>query len=318
MISISHLNRQSRVATIVDVPEIDVRDETLTATYHLKYRAALPEEVGKRFVVYLQSGFDPGLRPAVAAKLEVTLPEIDFLNEQSDTLDFTRDGKPRVKPSINPDHKVKRAKALVTQYLPSLGLDTVQAEQGEITLLAKLTALIDQQKVVFLSKTEWALAAKGPGGSPEGTEGITTPAPRGDRLISINGENHTLNAIIHELFHAIESDSLGSLDNGVVEGMTEYFALQASGLDARLAQDGGTVYRDNVRVLRLALAKGATIHEQLVQGYFLGRTDLLNRLIGGWKVYSAENEKIAFVYTGQSPTPQQIAALWKAVEDSFS
>jgi hypothetical protein len=290
----------------VDVPEIAVRDETLTATYHIRYRVALPEEVGKRFVVFLQSGFDPGLRPAVAGKLEVTLLEIEFVNEPRDTLDFTKDEKRVSNVLIKTDNKVKRAKALVLQYLPLLELDT------------ELTGLVDQQKVAFLSKTEWALAAQGPGGSPEGTEGITTPARRGERLVSINQENHTLNAIVHELFHAVESDVLTQLDGGVVEGMTEYFALQASGLDSRLAQDGGTVYRNNMRVLRLALARGAVTHPQLVQGYFLGNTGPLDRLIRGWKVYSAENEKIAFVYTGRVPSAEQIAALWKAVEDSFS
>ncbi|TMQ05917.1 MAG: hypothetical protein E6J90_41005 [Deltaproteobacteria bacterium] len=299
--------------------EIEVRDVSLTATYHIRYSGDAvtePGEVGygKRFVVYLQSGFEPRLRAAFADTFGVMLPEIDFINEQSDTVDYTFDNfggkKARIKFHPTPDYKVKLAKTFVTQYLPSLGLDTA--------LRGQLTALIDQQNVMFLNKTDWARAAKGPGGSAESTEGITTPDPRGKRRVLINNENHTLNAIVHELFHTIENDALTHIVTGVVEGVTEYFALQASGLDFRVAGDGGRVYRDNMRVLRLALAKGAVTHAQLVRGYFLGETAPLDRLIGGWNFYARENEGIAFTYTGVSPTPQQIAQLWQRVEAWFS
>lgn len=267
--------------------EIDVLDETGTVIYHIRYSdasSAEPGEVGhgKRYVVYLPSGFDPGRRSDVAGTLNATLADIDFVNEQSDTLDLTLQGQARGKISLSLVDKEMRAKTLVTQYLPSLGLDAVQTEQGGLTLRGLLTALVNQQKVEFLNETAWAWAMLGSPATPQTAEAITTPGPRGKRLVSINAENHTLNAIIHELFHAIASDALADLVGGVVEGMTEYFALQASGLDVRFAQDGGTVFGDNMRALRLALTNGVVTPTQLVRGYFLGETDPLAGLIASW------------------------------------
>jgi hypothetical protein len=286
--------------------QIDIPDETESRIYHIRYEVSSGEiETGKRYVVYLPSGFDPDakLRSAFVSKLEgvTQLSEIDFTNELNDTRNYTREGM-LVQDVMSFEHKEKRAKALVTQYLSSLGLETVhvQTERGETTL----TTLINQQRVMSLNQSAWASESAAQG-RPQAAEGITTPDPRGRRAVLINEENHTLNAIVHELFHAIKSYALTNLPGSVVDGMTEYFTLQAAGLDFRLARDATPVHADSVRALRLALTREGVTQEQLVQGYFLGQMDVLDRLRPAvtWKTALRDfhGKTVNFVWIGVNP-----------------
>jgi hypothetical protein len=182
-----------------------------------------------------------------------------------------------------------------------------------------IAKLIANQSVDFLNTQQFRFALHGsPGGSAESTEGITTPGEVGERKVIINTDNHTLNAIVHELFHSVESTILHELPNGLVEGMTEYFALHAAGLTFRRSIQSQTpIYADNLKFLRLALDKGAVSHDLLVRGYFLGEVKPLARLNEGWSLYSRLSEKISFGTTGRAPTPEDRARVWKQVEDAL-
>jgi hypothetical protein len=212
---------------------------------------------------------------------------------------------------LSDNSKVNRAKELVTRYIHSLGLAAITADD-----IAKLIA---NQGVAFLNKNEFAFAlSKSPGGSAEATEGITTPGQPGDRAVTMNADNHTLNAIVHELFHSVESSALTQLPGGLVEGMTEYFALHASGLTFRRPRDSKTpVYADNMRFLRIALAKAKVSHDSLVRAYFLGETGPLAPVIEGWHLYSKLHEQNSFMTTGKSPTKEQLDAMWKQIEEAL-
>jgi hypothetical protein len=83
-------------APAVQRAEIGVHDDQKNVTHHVKYQqlsAEIEAKHGKRFLVTLPSGFDPALRSKIAEQLDTPLDKLDFVNEQHDIVDYTKDGE---------------------------------------------------------------------------------------------------------------------------------------------------------------------------------------------------------------------------------
>lgn len=216
--------------------------------------------------VRLPSGITPRARLDIADKLGLSPDGLVFTNAPGDTVVF-RGGNPT---PLSFPAKVRRAKELVTTYLTD-----VVAPTG--TSVAGLVDLIAEQPVGLLSKTELSFFMRAQrvigSGNTDTTEGATSPHPRGAREVAINRDFHTLYAVVHELFHAVEADDVAALGPGLFEGLTEYLTVAASGLDARRDPTGeGHTYQSNLDGVRAALASFVPLvtEPDLFTAYFAG------------------------------------------------
>jgi hypothetical protein len=261
------------------------------------------EEEGGRVVVYLPGGFPPGKKVDIIDKIGRS--ELIFKNEPSNEVVHAGGN-----PTANPDEstKVLLAKQLIKDYLNSEGVKQIGEDD--------VGALIEQAPVRFFQGLAWRqfLIAGNVFGSglaqSESTEGAVDPrAPVGKREVGINQAYHTVPAIVHELVHTLEH---ATLPPNLAEGMTEWIALQATGLDERQTASGGTVYASETAIVKLALARGAVTNEALLRAYFFGELAGIERLEEAFRIFSNLSQQ-TFAYRGLKATVQDpLAELGKS------
>jgi hypothetical protein len=252
------------------------------------------EEEGGRIVVYLPAGFATKRREVIKDKLG--RPDLVFKNEPHNQVD-SAGGYMKLNPTEPTE--VEWAKQLITTYLQSIGV----ARIGE----ADVGALIAQASVSFLEGPAWYDFLKQGGVLGSGleqagsTEGAVDPRrPVGERTVGINRAYHTVPAIVHELVHTLEH---ATLPTNLAEGMTEWIALQATGLDERQTRSGGTVYSNELGIVKLALEKGAVTTASLLNAYFFGEMEGIERLQNAFQIFSDLCQQ-TFAYLGPSATVQ--------------
>ena len=250
------------------------------------------EEEGSHIVVYLPAGFPPDQKGVIRDRIGRN--DLIFKNEPNDkvTRAVTRE-------IVDPEEarKVQWAKRLITVYLKSVGV----ARIGE----ADVGALIASAPVRFFDGMAWRQFLMqgnvfGSGLDQAGsTEGAVDPrAPVGERAVGINRAYHTVPAIVHELVHTLEHATVPA---NLAEGMTEWIARQATGLDERQTPSGGTVYSNETAIVKLALARGAVTPVSLLCAYFFGELAGIARLIKAFELFSTLNEQ-TFAYKGLKAT----------------
>ena len=252
------------------------------------------EEEGGRTVVYLPAGFPTEQREVIKDKLGRT--DLIFKNEPHNQVELAGSHT-----KVNPTEpiKVDLAKRLITTYLKSVGV----AQIGE----ADVGALIAQAPVSFFAGLAWRnfLIQAGVFSSglaeADSTEGAVDPRhPVGKRTVGINQAYHTVPAIVHELVHTLEH---ATLPTNLAEGMTEWIALRATGLDERQTPSGGTVYSNETGIVKLALARGAVTTASLLRAYFFGEMEGIVRLKEAFRIFSELSQQ-TFAYQGAKATVQ--------------
>jgi Domain of unknown function (DUF4157) len=233
------------------------------------------------WVAYLPGGVDPkGLHEKIASQLGVTDPgAISFTNMTTHTLASPSGGKRQ----LTDEEKVRIAKRLVEEYLTSSGITHIGDE------------VLAGQKVEILGESAWKGIVSKESGSrykPEEIEGLTSNAKRGSRNLWINSAYHTLPAIVHELFHTLEHDSMRSRVDSLVEGITEYFTTAATGVEKRLTQTKQTLYTVPLTFIRSELASGSVTVQVLREMYFYGsHPDTMKALEDRYLTFAEQQEK---------------------------
>jgi hypothetical protein len=108
------------------------------------------------------------------------------------------------------------------------------------------------------------------------TEGYTThqakKATTQSAQVAINGDYHTLGAVVHELFHTVAHASLGEIFVGVgpylEEAITEYLTCMSMRLFLRRDIQGGLMYADRLAIIRLGITAGAFDERDLINAFF--------------------------------------------------
>ena len=85
--------------------------------------------------------------------------------------------------------------------------------------------------------------------------------------------------------------------------MTEWIALQATGLDVRQTRSGGTLYSNETGIVKLAVARGAVTTRGLLSAYFFGDMTGIGRLKEAFRIFSELNQQ-TFAFQGLSATVQ--------------
>lgn len=252
------------------------------------------EQEGNDIVVYLPAGFPVDQREVIKQTLKRA--DLIFKNEPTDQV-----ARAVTHQIVNPrePRKVEWAKNLITTYLQSVGV----ARIGE----ADVGALIAQAPVSFFEGHEWYNFLEEGGLLSSGlleagtTEGAVDPRRAvGERAVGINRAFHTVPAIVHELVHTLEHATLPS---HLAEGMTEWIALQATGLDVRQTRSGGTLYSNETGIVKLAVARGAVTTRGLLSAYFFGDMTGIGRLKEAFRIFSELNQQ-TFAFQGLSATVQ--------------
>jgi hypothetical protein len=137
------------------------------------------------------------------------------------------------------------------------------------------------------------------------TEGFTYThnKARRERVIHMNLQYYTPAAIVHELFHALEHENMGKLDADIVEGMTEWLTLQATGLEKRTSKEKGIFYRFQSLLVIRGLYAQAFTPENIVQAYFLGEINenMQQKLKEAFKLYGYNQHDNPKRGLGQDP-----------------
>lgn len=217
-----------------------------------------------KWVAHLPAGVEPyGLHDTIARKLGVEPAAVRFTNLRTDTVAASREEKH----VLTMPEKIYLAKWLAAEYLVRAGI----AGASDKTFLNWLGA----QEVEVPQEGEWAgivmrvTRERNPAETGK-VEGITTPARRGNRNVWINGVNHTFPAIVHELFHVLEHDSMHTLTESLAEGITEYFTTRATGVEERVGKNMETFYTSPLRFIREEIGAGRITEKQLQGIYFHG------------------------------------------------
>ncbi|MEU4173500.1 hypothetical protein AB0F46_42850 [Streptomyces sp. NPDC026665] len=253
-----------------------------------------PKNAHRKALVYLPSGVDPSVRAEVARILEKSEDSLTFTNAKTDSVKL-EDGRV-LTPSL--DAKVNRAKGLVLQYLGNH--EIINKSNND-----QLRTLVHNQKVNFADRDEWKfmVAANARGtGNPETTEGITSSATFGERQIAMNAHNHSLPAIVHEMFHILESDKMLNrfdMPDGLAEGMAEFLTCRATGVDARTNIGGPSIdriYRQDLDFVNRAVKSNVTSHGEIQAAYFYGNMDAIKGLVSSYRLETQNREKTSFFY----------------------
>jgi hypothetical protein len=277
--AVQRLLRNSLQAPVIQRAYINVApDPRIKQEWKVRYEKTsnIPD---KFYIVYLPTGFHPTMRDIICDKLGFPHENIQFTNEKHDGY-YLSDKNPDkdLATPVLAVTKVNRAKQLINEL--------INAKVQNNELKAELLKVLEIQTVEF--PENWFDAAKGVGVTTKiaETEGITTTHlhGRGARRVLINQVNHTSPVIVHELFHALEHDKLTSgmnLSPYLEEGITEYFALLATGMNLRTTKNTAeteTIYEEKVWVVKTAVDKGWVTLEQLMAAYFEGKLDQIEKL----------------------------------------
>jgi hypothetical protein len=108
------------------------------------------------------------------------------------------------------------------------------------------------------------------------TEGYTTHQKENATVQSaevfINGDNHTVGAVVHELFHTLSHPMLGNVWDGVgphlEESLTEYLTCMATRLFYRRDIRGNTIYSKGLMILRKGIDDNAFTEQDLINVFF--------------------------------------------------
>lgn len=129
------------------------------------------------------------------------------------------------------------------------------------------------------------------------TEGYTTPQQKGatgqSSQVYINGNHHTLGAVVHELFHTLAHPELGNIWEGtgpnLEEALTEYLTCMATRLFLRTDIQGGLIYAKGVRILRSGIAQAVFNDQDITNLYFFRDPQALKKIHDYY--YAEENKK---------------------------
>ncbi|MEU9341302.1 hypothetical protein AB0D74_08780 [Streptomyces sp. NPDC048278] len=231
-------------------------------------------------------------------------------NDPTDLLlTYDETGEPAAVQDMTPSMKAATALTTVIGYLQDLEADYVDIVAGiDVDFLkekqaATQRAAEDEFKsgkwdgttkstyIQFLDDAAWRSYIKmnpSPGGSsPESTEGETTPphkAKTRDRVIRMNKANHTVAAVVHEVFHVIEGDGTDELGMYFVEACCEYLTCEAlGGIDLRWAKGYGKdapapVYQKNLRNIRKAVAQQELTKRDIHLAFFASDKTALEKV----------------------------------------
>lgn len=300
----------TRIEELMTDTSVTVRVKEANIEYHL--RAVTCNESGKKlgyeYVVFLPSGFDPVLMNQVIQDLKVPREKILVTNERSDDVSMTIHQEEPVDKVVqmSTQYKASRAKGMVLSFLNSRGIvsEKIAAMNGEVAIAAEKNKLsydladligqvrpdslvydgrLEKGQVVFMEPKEWEKFVKvnSPFGisSSENIDGLTITKPP---MIGINKNNHTIGTVVHEFFHFLGHPNLDDpkykLQPGLVEGMTEFFALKAMGSDVRYSKEL-PVYKDQTRFVEMAISLGVVSEQELVNAYFLGEMKPIENLV---------------------------------------
>lgn len=239
------------------------------------------------WVVFVPSGMDPTQRATIAAQLRTPEDSIKFTNARDDWVELP-DGRAT---QATEEAKVRQATNLVVQYMRGLGIEDLDQISVQEALERVSVTFHDPQL------WEWVVRQKA-FGSADSVEALTSRGPRGYRSVDISRQNYTFPAVVHELFHVLEHASVSVLEDGLVEGITEYWTSLATGVDYRCSRDGGRTYKAEVRFVRDALRSGYVTIQQLRQGYFHGDIAALQIINDFFTQFRRQQEATSFAYTG--------------------
>jgi hypothetical protein len=223
-------------------------------------------------LVQLPSGITARARHDIVDKLGITAESLLFTNAPGDGVALRGSAW---QPLSFPE-KVERAKQLVKTFLADVVAPTGTSVAGLADIVTALPVEpVNAAMFGIWMQTNQIIGSKNAGS----TEGVTTSKDRGARKVAINLDFHTLYAIVHELFHVVEANTVASLGPGLYEGLTEFMTITASGLDIRRDRTGqGYTYRSNLHALRTALADFPLVTEpDLYKAYFEGDLTAIKR-----------------------------------------
>jgi hypothetical protein len=123
---------------------------------------------------------------------------------------------------------------------------------------------IEDSEIVFFTGAQWVQKVRESRtkGEPEDIEAFEL-----NKKIYINGANHTIGTIVHELFHHVSNNAFG--DEDWDEAMTEYFTQHALAVDARFSLNRkSAIYMSNVRMLTSAMTTLNMEQKDIVALYF--------------------------------------------------
>jgi hypothetical protein len=201
------------------------------------------------------------------------------------------------------DGEVVLAKVLVANYLMKIGIGTLDG--------SFVDSLVSKVPVKFYKSGPWrSFVAKNSGGNADETEGLTTGDQRGQRNVGLNVDNYTTFAIVHELLHTLEHDSVAK-GLPIFEGITELLTSRVVGFyDVRKSKSGGNVYEYEVMVVQEALANNAVTISDLLQAYFYGNFGPVQRAVTAW-------EDVAVSYLGSQSNKRWREEIRPAVVQFF-
>lgn len=247
------------------------------------------------WVVFLPSGTDPDQREEIAQQLHRSQGDIKFTNARNDEVELVESsghGRRDTVREATEEAKVRQATFLVTRFLERMGIGHFEETSVEQAL--------QRVSVTFHDRGFWEWVVRQQShGEADSIEGITTSEPRGMRSVGINRANYTFPAVVHELFHVLEHGSTRGLENGLVEGITEYWTTRATGVDFRCARNSDSrVYQGELKFVRDAMAAGYVTVEQLAAAYFHGDISAVATINDFFTQYMRQREASSFAYTG--------------------
>ncbi|MBB3239179.1 hypothetical protein FHW68_000651 [Pseudomonas sp. Tn43] len=189
--------------------------------------------------------------------------------------------KLKINHHLPPDEKIQRARGIVNAFLSEHGIVPIFCNSADVVIV--------DDDIEWLKVGRKHDMATTPTERIRRTEGYTTQnsiQPPNSKeqpptaKVFINGNNHTIGAIVHEIFHSISSPALSDVWEGagppLEEALTEYMTCVASRQYLRHDIAGDPLYERGLGILRDGIGEGGFTEADLILAYFHCTSELIS------------------------------------------